>query len=236
MSNDDLHQLCGAYALNALDEVERARFEHHLASCEPCRSEVDSFLATTARLGELDEVRPDPSLRDSVLDEVDRTRQLPPVGRRVARDLPRPAQVAAGVLVAAVVGLSVLSANLSQRIDELEQLATPVDEVLRDADQVLASVDVETGTLRVLAAPSTGLGLVVADGLPGVDADSVYQLWLVDADGTRTSAGLLRVDASGDADQVMRGEMDGAVALGVTVEPAGGSEQPTSDPVAVVEL
>lgn len=236
MSSNDLHQLSGAYALNALDELERARYEHHLASCEPCRTEVDSFLATTARLGELDQVQPSPTMRDAVLGEVDRTRQVSPVERRVVRNLPRLASVAAGVLVVAVVGLSVLSANLAQRVDELEQLAAPVNEVLRADDQVLASVDVETGVLRVLAAPSTGQGVVVADDLPSIDEGSVYQLWLIDADGVPTSAGLLDLDGTGDADQVMQGEMERVVALGVTVEPAGGSEQPTTDPVALVEL
>ena len=38
--SDDIHALSGAYAVDALDDVERARFERHLANCEACRAEV----------------------------------------------------------------------------------------------------------------------------------------------------------------------------------------------------
>ena len=37
---DDLHLMAGPYALNSLDEVERQRFERHLASCDTCRDDV----------------------------------------------------------------------------------------------------------------------------------------------------------------------------------------------------
>ena len=39
--NDDIHSLVGAYAVDALDDAERARFEQHLAACAECRAEVD---------------------------------------------------------------------------------------------------------------------------------------------------------------------------------------------------
>ena len=38
----DLHKLTGAYAVDALDELERARFEQHLTECDDCRAEVAS--------------------------------------------------------------------------------------------------------------------------------------------------------------------------------------------------
>ncbi len=40
----DLHGLSGAYAVDALDDLERARFERHLAECEDCRAEVASLV------------------------------------------------------------------------------------------------------------------------------------------------------------------------------------------------
>ncbi len=52
-------------------------------------------------------------------------------------------------------------------------------------------------------------------------------------DGTR-SAGLVRVDDSGDARQELAGEMGAGDIIGLTVEPAGGSPQPTGDPIPAV--
>jgi hypothetical protein len=40
MNNDDIHGLSGAYAV---DDVERVRFEAHLAGCDTCRDEVSSL-------------------------------------------------------------------------------------------------------------------------------------------------------------------------------------------------
>ena len=39
----DIHALSGAYAIDALDDIERAQFERHLAECAECRDEVDSL-------------------------------------------------------------------------------------------------------------------------------------------------------------------------------------------------
>jgi hypothetical protein len=36
----DIHTLAGAYALNAIDDMDRARFDRHLAECPACAAEV----------------------------------------------------------------------------------------------------------------------------------------------------------------------------------------------------
>ena len=46
--NDDIHSLVGAYAVDALDDAERARFEEHLATCAECRAEVASLRGAAA--------------------------------------------------------------------------------------------------------------------------------------------------------------------------------------------
>ena len=48
----DIHALSGAYAVDALDDDERAQFEAHLAGCPSCRSEVDSLREAAALLAE----------------------------------------------------------------------------------------------------------------------------------------------------------------------------------------
>src|ERR671934_597 len=47
---EDVHELSAGYALDVLDDGERRRFEAHLAECERCRDEVDSFRAAASAL------------------------------------------------------------------------------------------------------------------------------------------------------------------------------------------
>ena len=37
---DNPHELSALYALDVLDDEERARYEEHLAGCERCQSEL----------------------------------------------------------------------------------------------------------------------------------------------------------------------------------------------------
>ena len=59
----DIHALSGAYAVDALDDIERAQFEQHLAACAECRAEVASFRETAALLAETEADGRRPSLR-----------------------------------------------------------------------------------------------------------------------------------------------------------------------------
>ncbi|EOD68417.1 zf-HC2 domain-containing protein, partial [Amycolatopsis vancoresmycina] len=58
----ELHTLTGAYALDAVSDVERAEFERHLGACAACRQEVAELRATGARLGVAASADPPPSL------------------------------------------------------------------------------------------------------------------------------------------------------------------------------
>ena len=113
----EMHLLTGAYAADALDAVERDAFEAHLRTCETCRQEVAELTATTARLGSAEAVPPPPALRARVLDEIARTRQLPPRGdvvdldARRARWYRQPAAAAAAVLLVVAVGLGLCTGS-----------------------------------------------------------------------------------------------------------------------------
>jgi anti-sigma-K factor RskA len=74
----ELHTLTGAYALDAVSDVDRAEFERHLGECVACRQEVAELRATGARLAAAAAVDPPPGLKLVVLADVARTRQLPP--------------------------------------------------------------------------------------------------------------------------------------------------------------
>jgi anti-sigma-K factor RskA len=247
MNPADIHTLTGAYAVDALPEDERERFERHLAECAACELEVRELQATAARLGAAEHVQPPASLKRSVMEEIARTRQEAPRGTTRDR-VPTPPTVlpppwhqrvlapAAAVLVVVVIGLSAVIANLNSRLAELETFAAPVADVLTAPDVItLAAAGPGGSSMRLIASPLRGEGVFLVDGMAGPPSERVYQLWLL-RDGEAIPAGLLDVDERGRGAHVMTGDMSEVAAVAITVEPDGGSPQPTSDPIARLEL
>lgn len=232
---DNIHTLAGAYALDALDDLERIRFEAHLESCDACVDEVASFRATTARLGAAEEIPVSAELRSRVLEDIEHVRQVGPVTAKVTGMAPRLVSVAAAVLAVAVVALSVVTAGLRNRVEELEpyeEIAT----ILQSDDAITLTEQVGDARLQVVASPGSGAGAVLATGMSEAPSGHAYQLWLITEDEQALPAGFLKVGDDGQGEEIMRGEMDGVIAVGITVEPEGGSEQPTTDPIAVLPL
>ncbi|TFC04818.1 anti-sigma factor [Cryobacterium adonitolivorans] len=79
-----------------------------------------------------------------------------------------------------------------------------------------------------------GLSAIIVDDLPALGDDQDYQLWYIGSSGP-VSAGTFDSDGSGTAWRVLDGTMSAGDAVGVTVEPAGGSEQPTTDPIVAIQ-
>ncbi|MEK2491574.1 anti-sigma factor [Kitasatospora purpeofusca] len=88
------------------------------------------------------------------------------------------------------------------------------------------------GTGTVVWSASRNQAGFLAAGLPDPAPGRVYELWL-DHNGTPTPAGLL---PDGNGALVLSAPLDGARAVGVTDEPAGGSAQPTTQPVMALRL
>src|SRR5262245_3364931 len=74
----EIHALAGAYALDAVDDVERAAFRRHLAECQTCAREVAELQETVGRLADSTWELPPLRMRDTVFAEVRRTRQISP--------------------------------------------------------------------------------------------------------------------------------------------------------------
>ena len=101
--NDDIHDLSGAYALDALDDIERARFAAHLAKCQTCQRDVTEFRAAATHLGRAVSEAPPPALRASVLDAIGDVRQdRPGTQPRERRHTARWVTAAAGIAAAPV--------------------------------------------------------------------------------------------------------------------------------------
>lgn len=230
--NDDVHDLAGPYSLDAIDDLERARFEEHLARCPACQRDVDDFRAVAARLGQASAETPPPSLKASVLAETRTVRQqhpapVPPIRRGAVR------AVLAAVAVAAVLVIGVLSFQLSDARQHRDELAT-INEVLAASDATTMALSGPEGSGRLVHSAGLHQAVLVADGLPSLPADRSYQLWYM-LDGTPLAGPVYRPD--GDRIVAVTDDMPaGTSAIGLTEEPAGGSLEPTSPMVLSGEV
>ena len=132
---------------------------------------------------------------------------------------------AAVLLVAGAVGITQMQDDQEQGT----QLASEVVEVFEADDAKTATMETtHGGTIRVATSPERGEMAVDTDELPPLDEDHVYQLWAIQGE-TISAVGIL--DREKGAAMEMPAQ-DTAVAI--TVEPAGGSRQPTTDPIMQV--
>ncbi|WP_309649994.1 anti-sigma factor [Nocardioides sp.] len=236
--SSDIHALSGAYAVDALDDIERAQFERHLAECDTCRSEVDSLLEASGVLAEAVFLAPPAALRDRVLAGIETVRPLPPVVTNVVsldtvrRKRRFPALVAAAAVVT-LIGAGVAVTQPWQ--DETTQIT------LSAADRVLQAPDAETwtkspvtgGTIKVTRSRSLNQAVVEAKGLATLPDGKTYALWL-QHDGVMIPAGLL--SGEGTLPVVLEGDPGSAEATAVSIEPASGSLHPTTFPIATFEF
>jgi anti-sigma-K factor RskA len=227
----DIHALSGAYAVDAVDDIERASFERHLADCPTCRAEVASLRETSATLADDSAVAPPPALRSAVLDGITRVRPLPPptAGGPVHRRKWFPALVAAVVL--ALVGVG--GAVWQPWRDDTSPTMTATDRVLADPDAQRVTQELANGaTATVVRSAKEHRAVIVTEDMPAPPDGKVYQLWLQTPSADMVSAGLM---PAGRTTALLDGDADDAIGVGLSVEPEGGSQQPT-EVVALFDL
>ncbi|WP_166024456.1 anti-sigma factor [Streptomyces chilikensis] len=247
MTTTDPHALTGAYALHALDGREAAAFERHLAGCDACGQEVAEFTATTARLALASTVRTPPAMRDQVLRRVTTVRQTPPGAappQRVRRGVRRgggPVRWALAASVAAAVAFGATAVWQYERAEDARLRAAQTQRQAEALAEVLAAPDARSRSARMaggagtlVVSPGRDRAVFVATGMSPPPRGKVYQLWFADGEEMR-SAGLM-APGRGSQTVLMRGPVGGASDVGITVEPAGGSKQPTSEPVALLDM
>jgi anti-sigma-K factor RskA len=236
----DIHALSGAYAVDAVDDIERARFEKHLAVCAECQAEVASLRETTGVLSETTAAEPPPALRDRVLAEIATVRPLPPLTTPVdtpekARRQPRRFRVVALAAAAAVLAAVGVGVATQPWADETSQAPSAAQLVLSAPDAKRTSLDFDDGAkATVVHSDSVGKAVIVTEKMPPPPKGMVYQLWLDQPASGMVSAGLMPIEA--DQTMVLEGDAATAKAAGITIEPAGGSDHPTSKPIALFDF
>ena len=242
----DLHSLAGPYALDALEAgSERDRFTRHLSRCQSCAAEVKGFREVATAMAFAAAAEPPAELRGRVLAAAARTRQLPPEVSTHARPRRSRTRVPwvpwlSGVVATASIVVAVLfgfaQAHTRDELNQVKAENQAISLLLSAPEAKLLTHTVTNGGVAtvVLAADRHELA-VVTTGLPALPAGKVYQLWLIGKPKT-VSAGLLPAAKSGQTPAVLATGVVKGDTLGLTVEPAGGSAQPTTTPILALPL
>jgi anti-sigma-K factor RskA len=242
----DLHSLSGAYALDAIEAgPERDRFTRHLSRCQSCASEVRGFREVGTALAFAAAAEPPAELRMRVLAAAARTRQLPPEvsthvrPRRTRARVPWVPWLSGVVATASIVVAVLFGFAQAHTRDELNQVRAEnqaISLLLSAPGAQLLTHEVTNGGVAtvVLAADRHELAMVTT-GLPALPSGKVYQLWLIGKPKT-VSAGLLPAAKNGQTPAVLATGVVKGDTLGLTVEPAGGSAQPTTTPILALPL
>ncbi len=239
----DLHSLSGAYAMDALEEgAERDRFIRHMSRCQSCASEVRGFHEVATALAFAATAEAPPGLRDRVLAAAARTRQLAPEVKTHARPRRTRAWVpwlsgaiaTASIVVAVLFGFA--QAHTQQELNQVRAQNQAIAALLSSPQVTLLSHSTTKGGVAtvVLAAARHQLA-VITNGLPALPPGKVYQLWLIGKTKI-VSAGLLPPAQSGQTRPVVASGVVKGDTLGLTVEPAPGSAQPTAKPILALPL
>lgn len=106
-------------------------------------------------------------------------------------------------------------------------------EINAASDVQRAKVSMDDATATLVWSGELGKSALLVDGLGSLPSDKVYELWYI-GEGGPVSAGTFSA-ANGTTWRVLDGAMSAGDKVGVTVEPQGGSKQPTTDPIMVIE-
>lgn len=220
----DVHGLSGAYAVDALDDLERARFERHLAECPECQAEVDSLTEAAALLSDTTSFEPPASLRHAVLASIETVRPLAPVVADLSARADRRRRRFQG-LVAAAAAVTLIGAGAAVwqpwESDQTSVIAGPLsatDEVLAAPDAERFEMKVGEQTVSLVRSAELNKAVLEAPDLPPAPNGHAYAVWL-QHDDAMVLAGVVNSDDDTSA-ILLSGDARTADGAGITVEAA----------------
>jgi anti-sigma-K factor RskA len=231
--DSDLIALATPYALHAVPDAELAEIERRVAAAPPdvaqaFADEVRAVRETMAMVSAATAVEPPDQLRASLLAEVSDD----PV-RPLTRRINRWQTIGLAAAAAVIIGLGAFAVGIA-----LEPTRSP-----STAEQVFAAPDVRTvsgqipggGTATVVFSREKNAGVLVMNNVAPPAPDTVYQMWLIDAKGPK-SAGTMDAKNVAPSTTAVLPDLGDSQTLAFTVEPPGGSAEPTSAPFAKLSL
>jgi anti-sigma-K factor RskA len=240
------------YALGALEGEDRLALEKHLEGCADCRRELELLRGDAALLAfSVGGPQPPARSRDRLMSAVakePRRVKVSPAKRSFWWNAFEWAAAAAAVII--VVLLVRQNTDMQRQIAGLAANSTQQHEQLMQAKELLNSLTSPEALHFTLVSANTtpqpqgkavyvrGTGTLVflANNMPALPSQKIYELWLIPASGAAPiPAGLFRPDAHGAA-TVVRPPLPAGIeakTFAITVEPESGSAAPTSKPLMV---
>lgn len=192
MTHEEITELLGAYALDAVDGDEQAVVEEHLGTCARCRAEVQEHREVATLLAHTGGDAPAGLWQRiaSSLEEAPPGLRLVPVVGSGTTPPPRPRRLvwraAIGAVAASVIVVTLLSAQLhrqDQRIDDMQAalqdpLLLALSGAVTDPDSQLIELSSADGEVVLRGAiTDEGVGYLSASPLPDLPDGRTYQLW-----------------------------------------------------------
>ena len=227
-----LAELIPAYSIGATDADETYQVEAGLDACPELRPLLMSYLDVSDVLaGDVPQVEPPARLRDNLMAAIQTPAEPTPA------PTPKIIPWRMGLLAAVAALLVVSNIWWMTRFNALERQVEVLtaQQFTADAEWVaFTPLTDDTASVVLLWNPETGTATLYADGLPTLESDQSYQVWLRRGDVDRVSAGVFQQDADGRS--VLTFEipepLDTFTGIGITAEPFGGSLEPTTSSVA----
>ena len=263
---DELETLLPVYVMGMTTAEETARVEELLPLCPEAADEVAEYAALAEGLTMSVEPMPvEAQVKSSLLSAIaadagaDQPGNDEAANRQQDKIIAMPAprtNLYVGWWVASAAIVLLLATNVywlmqrSQQLNIIEQqnrlIATLRQDQSRLVNEVVddnfhyvpvGSTTDEQQYATVVWDVAAVSGRLYTEGLPVLDTEQTYQLWLIDSSGAQ-SAGIFGVDSNGVGLHEFRlaKQLSNFDAIGISIEPASGSEQPTTDPLAVGEI
>lgn len=247
----DMHDLVGAYATDALDDSQRAEFERHLAGCARCADELAGYYEVLAAIADTTATVPPAAAWDAVAHSLHGADTEPPNegpaptptdadSEPSSAATPMRSATALRWLAAAAVAAVLFAGGVlvgRQTVPTSPVVAdagtSSVLAVAAAADAQFTDVELMGSRSRVVTSSEMDTSVFLAADLPTPAKGMCYQVWRVNDDGSKESAGVFVPDADGHVAVTLDGGAD-VTSYVITLEPPGGSKTPTGEMVAQV--
>jgi anti-sigma-K factor RskA len=239
--DEELRELLALAAVGALDREEQVRVEAAIADRPDLQAELAELEATAAAMATATAEEPPAHLRGDVLAAIADVPQLAP--RHPARLAGSPADMEVDELaprrrrrwlpaVAAAAVVALLAGTVAVIVVEDGDGGIDTASVVEDESAVVIPLDGAVMSLRLVHAPDVNAFALLGDGVPMPTGDDVYELWMIE-DEQPHPVEVFRPRSDGAVEVVMADmAMPAGASFAVTIEPAGGSDQPTGAVVA----
>jgi anti-sigma-K factor RskA len=139
-----------------------------------------------------------------------------------------------------------LQGQVTSLNDQVTAQSQSLDELIRNLPQTeqsdiisvsLKSTETQPRALgQLIANPNDRSAVLLISGLPPLEPGQTYQVWLIG--NAPVSAGLLTVDENGQSVLIITSEeaIGSFNSVGISIEPEGGSMEPTGEIVVLSEL